>query len=69
MTDPHNATYAVVASARSCVLSCFAMRGKDYSPRPFFIATFALISLESLGTFPIFFDRRTCYPILSSSLV
>lgn len=49
-------TYTVVAYALSWVLSYFAMRGKDYRPRPFFIATFVLIALGFLGTFPIFFD-------------
>lgn len=32
------------------------MRGKQYKERPLFIATFVLIALGFLGTFPVFYD-------------
>jgi hypothetical protein len=37
------------------------MRGRSYESRPFFIATFVLIGLGLLGTFPLFFEN---FPVL-----
>lgn len=49
-------TYAVVVMAIVWALLAVVMRGKQYPQRPLFIATFVLIGLGFLGTFPIFFD-------------
>ncbi len=49
-------TYAVAAYLVSWNVLAYLMRGKRYYERPFFIATFALIGIGLLGTFPICFD-------------
>lgn len=49
-------TYAVVAYGVAWAVSYFVMRGKNYTPRPFFIATFVLIALGFLLTFPPGFE-------------
>ena len=49
-------TYSVIAMAIAWLVLAFVMRGKSYSARPLFIATFVLIGLGFLGTFPLFFD-------------
>lgn len=48
--------YACVAYVLSFVVGYAVMRGKDYAPRPFYIATFVLVAGGFLLTFPIFFD-------------
>lgn len=54
-------TYAVAAFLISWAIAAVFMRGKSYDPRPFYIATFVLIGIGLLGTFPIFFEN---FPIL-----
>lgn len=49
-------TFAVVAWVAAWAVSFFVMRGKNYTARPFYIATFALVAGGFLLTFPIFFD-------------
>ncbi len=49
-------TYAVVAWLAAWAITYVVMRGKSYAPRPFYIATFALIAGGFLLTFPLFFD-------------
>lgn len=49
-------TYAVVAWFAAWLVSYLVMRGKDYAPRPIYIATFVLIAAGFLFTFPLFFD-------------
>jgi hypothetical protein len=49
--------YAVAAFLLSWAVAGFVMRGKNYDARPFFIATFVLIALGILGTFPLFFEN------------
>jgi hypothetical protein len=46
----------VIAYLASWAIAAFAMRGKTYNAAPFFVATFVLIAIGVLGTFPIFFD-------------
>ena len=53
--------YAVLAFLLSWGIAGFVMRGKSYDSRPFFIATFVLIGLGLLGTFPVFFEN---FPVL-----
>ena len=48
--------YAVAAMFASWLVLGVVMRGKRYNERPLFIATFVLIALGILGTFPLFFD-------------
>lgn len=38
------------------------MRGKSYAARPFLTATFVLIGIGLLGTFPAFFEN---FPVLA----
>ena len=49
-------TYATAAFLASWLVATVIMRGKNYSERAFLIATFVLIGIGILGTFPIFFD-------------
>jgi hypothetical protein len=49
--------YAVAAWLLAWAVAGFVMRGKNYDPRPFFIATFVLIGIGLLGTFPLFFEN------------
>ena len=49
-------TYAVAAMFVSWLVLGLVMRGKRYNERPLFIATFVLIGLGVLGTFPGFYD-------------
>lgn len=49
-------TYAVVAWLVAWAIAYFAMRGKTYSAQPIVNATFVLIALGLLLTFPLFFD-------------
>lgn len=52
-------TYAVLVYLMSWAILAYVMRGKQYVSRPLFIATFVLIGLGVLGTFPIFFEAFT----------
>ena len=54
--------YAVAAWLITWAIFAFVMRGKNYEARPFFIATFVLIALGLVGTFPIFFEN---FPVLA----
>ena len=47
---------AVAAYALSWAILFFMWRGKDVNARPIFIATFILVGLGLLFTFPVFFD-------------
>lgn len=49
-------TYAVLVYLVSWAILAYVMRGKHYPERPLFIATFVLIGIGVLGTFPIFFE-------------
>ena len=48
--------YAYVAYVLSFAVGYAVMRGKDYAPRPFYVATFVLVAGGFLLTFPLFFD-------------
>lgn len=50
------ALYACVAYLLSFVVGYAVMRGKNYAPRPLYVATFVLVAGGFLLTFPIFFD-------------
>lgn len=50
------AIYATAAFFASWIIAAVVMRGKNYSERRFLSATFLLIGIGILGTFPIFFD-------------
>lgn len=54
--------FAVVAWLIAWAIAGYLMRGKDYEARPFFIATFVLIGIGLLGTFPLFFEN---FPVLA----
>lgn len=49
-------TYAVAVFVLSWIVLAFVMRGKHYPERPLFIATFVLVAIGVIGTFPLFFD-------------
>jgi hypothetical protein len=49
--------YAVAAWLVVWAIAGFVMRGKSYHAQPFFIATFVLIGIGLLGTFPLFFEN------------
>lgn len=48
--------YATAAFVASWIVAGIIMRGKNYSERKFLMATFVLIAIGILGTFPIFWD-------------
>ena len=48
--------YASAAFLASWIVAAVVMRGKSYNERPFLVATFVLIGIGIVGTFPIFFD-------------
>ena len=48
-------TYAVAAFVLSWLVAGLLMRGGRYEPRPFLIASFLLIAVGIVGTFPPFF--------------
>jgi len=48
--------YATAAFVASWIVVGIIMRGKNYSERTFLTATFVLIGVGILGTFPIFYD-------------
>jgi hypothetical protein len=54
--------YAVAAWLITWAIAGYVMRGKSYEARPFFIATFVLIAIGLLGTFPLFFEN---FPVLA----
>ncbi len=49
--------YAVAAWLLAWAVAGLVMRGRNYNARPFFIATFVLIGIGLLGTFPLFFEN------------
>ena len=49
-------TYAVAAFFASWIVAAVIMRGKNYNERTVLTATFVLIGIGILGTFPIFYD-------------
>ncbi len=49
--------YAVAAWLLAWAVAGLVMRGRTYNARPFFIATFVLIGIGLLGTFPLFFEN------------
>lgn len=53
--------FMVVAWLLAWAIAAYVMRGKSYEARPFFIATFVLIALGLVGTFPLFFEN---FPVL-----
>ena len=48
--------YATVAFFASWIVAAIIMRGKNYNERTLLTATFVLIGIGILGTFPIFYD-------------
>ena len=54
--------YAVAAWLIAWAIAGYVMRGKSYGERPFFIATFVLVAIGLLGTFPLFFEN---FPVLA----
>lgn len=48
--------YATAAFFASWIVAGIIMRGKNYNERTFLMATFVLIGIGILGTFPLFFD-------------
>lgn len=48
--------YATAAFFASWLVAGVLMRGKNYDERKFLVATFVLIGIGFVGTFPIFFD-------------
>lgn len=53
--------YAVLIWLVAWAVAAYVMRGKDYRVRPFLMATFVLIGVGVLGTFPIWFEN---FPVL-----
>jgi hypothetical protein len=53
--------FMVAAWLLTWAIATSVMRGRSYESRPFFIATFVLIGLGLLGTFPLFFEN---FPVL-----
>jgi hypothetical protein len=53
--------YAVAIWLVAWAIAAYVMRGKDHRARPFLVATFVLIGVGLLGTFPIFFEN---FPVL-----
>lgn len=49
-------TYAVAAFALSWLVTGIVLRKKDVNEGQFLVATFVLIAIGILGTFPLFFD-------------
>jgi hypothetical protein len=49
-------TYAVVAFVLSWLVSGIVLRRRDVNEGWFLVATFVLIAIGVLGTFPLFFD-------------
>lgn len=50
-------TYAVVAWLIAWSIGAVLMRRTHYAPRPFLVATFVLIAIGLVGTFPLFFEN------------
>lgn len=48
--------YAVVAWLVAWVVLAFLWRGKQLEPRAAYVATFVLVAIGLLGTFPVFFE-------------
>lgn len=53
--------YTIVAWLLTWAIATYVMRGKSYDSQRFFIATFVLIGLGILGTFPLFYEN---FPVL-----
>ena len=53
--------YAVALWLVAWAITALVMRDKSYRAQPFLVATFVLIGLGLLGTFPIFFEN---FPVL-----
>jgi hypothetical protein len=53
--------YAVAIWLVAWAVTAYLMRGKEYRTRPFLVATFLLIGVGLLGTFPLFFEN---FPVL-----
>lgn len=49
--------YAVVAWLVAWGIAAIVMRRTHYAPRPFLVATFVLIAIGVVGTFPLFFEN------------
>ena len=49
-------TYAVTVWLLAWIVLAFLWRGKRLEGRPVYIATFILIAMGLIGTFPLFFD-------------
>lgn len=54
--------YAVAAWLIAWAVAGYLMRGKSYNAQPFFVATFLLIAIGLLATFPLFFEN---FPVLA----
>ena len=48
--------YAIAIWLVAWAITAYLMRGKSYAARPFLVATFVLIGIGLLGTFPVFFE-------------
>ncbi|HEX9437969.1 MAG TPA: hypothetical protein VGA16_12540 [Candidatus Limnocylindria bacterium] len=53
--------YAVAIWIVVWAIAAYVMRGKNYRVQPFLVATFVLIGIGLVGTFPIFFEN---FPVL-----
>lgn len=49
-------TYAVAVWLLAWLVLALLWRGRDVAPRGVYVATFVLIAIGVLGTFPLFFD-------------
>lgn len=50
-------TYAIVAWLVAWGIAGVLMRRTHYAPRPFLVATFVLVVIGLVGTFPLFFEN------------
>lgn len=48
--------YAVAIWVIAWAVAAYLMRGRDYNARPFLIATFVLIGIGLVGTFPVLYE-------------
>ncbi len=53
--------YAVAIWLIAWAVAAYVMRGKTYRVQPFLVATFVLIGIGLLGTFPILYEN---FPVL-----
>lgn len=54
--------YAVAIWLVAWAISAYVMRGRSYAARPYIVATFVLVGIGLLGTFPAFFEN---FPVLA----